>query len=221
MKQNKNRKLDTQRKSKAEFHPKNDGINHINVYLRGKTKKGRILSNFAKTPFKLYGRQFQSVESFYQSHLSYHEDIRERISKSRSSKARYYRKVEIKDGDPVITWDERVIIYKSRLWEEEIKKAIKAKIYQNLKVKRALLATGDLPLTNYCVKQGKVISYEDFLPDFLMEVRGCLKGLKTKEYVEICEHTLIFKNFFTSLKRRFDYLTQKYNNFDEWIQQSI
>ena len=34
------------------MNPELDGIDHINVYSRGKTALGRQLSNFASTPFK-------------------------------------------------------------------------------------------------------------------------------------------------------------------------
>lgn len=46
--------------------PNKDGIDHINVYSKGKTQLGRLLSNFANTPFKhpVYG-EFESVEGFW------------------------------------------------------------------------------------------------------------------------------------------------------------
>ena len=42
--------------------PKLDGIEHINIYSKGKTELGRLLTNFAQTPFihPEYGR-FESV----------------------------------------------------------------------------------------------------------------------------------------------------------------
>ena len=42
-----------------------DGINHINIYSKGKTLLGQKLSNFAYTPF--YGNKilFNSVEGWY------------------------------------------------------------------------------------------------------------------------------------------------------------
>lgn len=51
---------------KSEIYlPKDDGIDHINVYSRGKTELGRILSNFSKTEIrKTYGT-FSSVEGLY------------------------------------------------------------------------------------------------------------------------------------------------------------
>src|SRR6267142_491835 len=44
----------------------NDGIDHINVYSKGRTRLGRLLSNFAWTPFDHpeYG-YFKTVEGFW------------------------------------------------------------------------------------------------------------------------------------------------------------
>jgi predicted NAD-dependent protein-ADP-ribosyltransferase YbiA (DUF1768 family) len=42
-----------------------DGIDHINVYNKGHTPLGRMLSNFARTPFELNGLGFESVEAWW------------------------------------------------------------------------------------------------------------------------------------------------------------
>lgn len=48
------------------FKITDDGITHINVYSKGKTELGRLLSNFSHTPF--YGNDilFNSVEGWWQ-----------------------------------------------------------------------------------------------------------------------------------------------------------
>ena len=43
----------------------NDGVTHINVYSKGRTETGRLLSNFAPTPFKFAGMRFASVEGYW------------------------------------------------------------------------------------------------------------------------------------------------------------
>jgi predicted NAD-dependent protein-ADP-ribosyltransferase YbiA (DUF1768 family) len=48
-----------------EFKPENDGIDHINVFSKSRSKLGRMLSNFAHTPFTLDGNKFESVESWW------------------------------------------------------------------------------------------------------------------------------------------------------------
>jgi hypothetical protein len=46
-----------------EYLPDNDGIDHINVYSKGKTELGQLLSNFAHTPFSFNKTVFSSVEA--------------------------------------------------------------------------------------------------------------------------------------------------------------
>lgn len=43
--------------------PKNDGIDHINIYSKGKTEIGRLLTNFAHTSFIYNDLKFESVEA--------------------------------------------------------------------------------------------------------------------------------------------------------------
>ena len=48
------------------FQPNEDGITHINICSKGKTELGRLLSNFAHTPFWLQGAgRFESVEGYW------------------------------------------------------------------------------------------------------------------------------------------------------------
>lgn len=48
------------------FEPKNDGVDHINIYSKSKTELGRLLTNFSHTPFEhpKYGH-FESVEGLW------------------------------------------------------------------------------------------------------------------------------------------------------------
>lgn len=49
-----------------KYEPEDDGLTHINIYSRGKTELGRLLSNFAHTPIVIPGYgYFQSVEGFW------------------------------------------------------------------------------------------------------------------------------------------------------------
>lgn len=47
------------------WDPKEDGVTHVNVYSKGKTELGRLLSNFAHTPFVVNGLEFASVEAYW------------------------------------------------------------------------------------------------------------------------------------------------------------
>lgn len=48
------------------INPAEDGVTHINIYSKGATELGRLLTNFAYTPFNhdIFG-QFASVEGFW------------------------------------------------------------------------------------------------------------------------------------------------------------
>lgn len=46
-----------------KFLKENDGIDHINIYSKGKTELGCLLSNFAFSPFTINNDTFPSVES--------------------------------------------------------------------------------------------------------------------------------------------------------------
>lgn len=46
--------------------PQDDGITHINIFSKGRTELGRLLSNFAETPFiHPYFGPFNSMEGFW------------------------------------------------------------------------------------------------------------------------------------------------------------
>ena len=48
-----------------DFLPENDGLDHINVYSKSRSKLGRMLSNFAHTPITINEIRFESVESWW------------------------------------------------------------------------------------------------------------------------------------------------------------
>ena len=47
------------------FTPSTDGIDHINIYSKGKTSLGRWLSNFAKSPIETEDGHFDSIEGYW------------------------------------------------------------------------------------------------------------------------------------------------------------
>lgn len=53
-----------------------DGVTHINVYSKGKTKLGRRLSNFAEEPFSIDGNIFRSVEGYWYWLLTGKEELK-------------------------------------------------------------------------------------------------------------------------------------------------
>lgn len=60
------------------YNPKNDGIDHINVYSKGQTNLGRTLSNFAFSPFRIpFMGKFRSIEGFWYWCGTKNEKLRE------------------------------------------------------------------------------------------------------------------------------------------------
>lgn len=49
----------------VSYSPLSDGRDHINIYSKGQTRLGRLLSNFAHTPVLIDGIQFQSIEGYW------------------------------------------------------------------------------------------------------------------------------------------------------------
>lgn len=47
------------------INPNDDGITHINIYSKGKTELGRMLSNFYKYPVVTQDGDFMSVEGYW------------------------------------------------------------------------------------------------------------------------------------------------------------
>lgn len=47
------------------FDPAKDGIDHINIYSKGKTLLGRMMSNFFHYRIKIDGMYFASIESYW------------------------------------------------------------------------------------------------------------------------------------------------------------
>ena len=140
------------------FGPATDGIDHVNVYSRARTAAGRLLSNFARTPFVLDGVRFESVEGFYHSMLVEEDALRLEIAAlwGREAKA-WGKKAGKRPGDPVWTWDGRVVPFDGKEFMHEFARALRAKCEQNADVRQALLSTGTLPLTHYYVMFGRPV----------------------------------------------------------------
>jgi hypothetical protein len=49
----------------SKLDPKDDGVTHVNVYSKGKTKLGRFLSNFAQAPIVTDDGPFESIEGYW------------------------------------------------------------------------------------------------------------------------------------------------------------
>lgn len=137
--------------------PENDGVDHLNIYSRGATHLGRVLSNFSHTPFThpQYGH-FESLEGFWYWLRSgmRHEVLKELWGFEAKREGRLYEKV-ICDN-----------------FQEEIKKAIQLKIEQTPYLKERFIKS-NLPFKHYYNYGGKVVEPKDsqFIIEFLDELR--------------------------------------------------
>lgn len=121
--------------------PEKDGVNHINVYSKGRTALGRFLSNFANSPIETEDGHFSSIEGYWYW-LGTHDDHLRSLYGYRAKA--YGRKLHSKHR-----------LDKS-LFEDKIKKAITIKITNNDKFKE-LFANSSLKFEHYYVFGGKVI----------------------------------------------------------------
>ena len=116
-----------------EYKPLNDGVDHINIYSRGKTQLGRMLSNFYPLPFNhpVYGG-FNTVEGFYYyvSTGFKHEVLRTLSGFEAKKFGKSLERTKLED------------------FENIIRKAIRLKIYQNETLK-SLLKASSLPFGHY------------------------------------------------------------------------
>ena len=153
--------------------PTTDGIDHINIYSKGYTKLGRLLSNFAKSEFThpIYGH-FMSVEGFwYYIKLEKIDDIRKEALRSLYgfSAKQLGRQLE-KDHNPVHRDD----------FIQLITDCITIKIMQSNEIKQ-LLIDSTLPFAHYYVTPNKFcITPKNlkWLLDHIESVRYTLKEME-------------------------------------------
>lgn len=136
-----------------EFTDSNDGVTHINVYSRGKTELGRLLSNFAHTPFTLDKfRDFASVEGFWYWYFSDsgNNDLRKLHGFQAKILGQRLMKGKIPD---ILEIDKQVIIC-----------AIHSKLDQNPYIVE-MLVQNDLPLAHYYVnsENGSIIYKDEYI----------------------------------------------------------
>lgn len=131
-----------------EINPHKDGIDHINVYSKGRTKIGRDLSNFAHTPFthKKHGH-FESVEGLWYYLVSGCQF--EQLRKLHGFNA----KKEGRECVNKIEWNENLT--ESEDFKEDIKEGIRQKLRENKNILKELCETNKLPLEHYYVYYSK------------------------------------------------------------------
>ncbi len=150
---------------RKSYNPDEDGITHINVYSKGKTELGRLLSNFAETPFKheKYG-YFASMEGYWYFVKTgcEHDELRRLYGASAKAQGMRFHIVPIEDDE----------------FKTLICQGITAKIRQNPTLEK-MLAESQLPLTHYLVYGSKVVP----LPQHSWQME-CLEDLRRELKLE-------------------------------------
>lgn len=119
------------------YDPKEDGITHINVYSKGETELGRLMSNFANTPIHLKeDGEFASIEAYWYW-LSAPEATRDELRPLYGYMAKKKGR-ELRGQDWVETAD----------FQEKIQQAIWNKIKRHKRL-RELLRESSLPFVHY------------------------------------------------------------------------
>lgn len=132
----------------AAFDPAMDGVDHINVYSRGRTELGRVLTNFAHTPFTVpeHGT-FASVEGYWYWLQCPDGAARERLRPLHGFRAKQVgRELRIPDYARVHDLEFR----------RRVARAIREKIRQTPGL-AAMLAASTLPFAHYYVYGEKVV----------------------------------------------------------------
>lgn len=144
-----------------------DGVDHINIYSKGKTELGVLLSNFAHTPFNYenFGK-FASVEGFWYYYLTgcKHSKLKELYGWKAKQEGRKYSQDRIdQDG---LTEEQK----------EVIKEAIRCKLRQNRYIVK-MLAESHLPFKHYYEYGGKKVfpGSCDWMVDEISRLREILK----------------------------------------------
>ena len=144
---------------KNDFKPENDGIDHINVFSKSRSKLGRMLSNFAHTPFTLDGVKFESVESWWywmkmnninKSVLfpAFSDEQLDNIKSLIGKEAKTYFRELYKDDSSSFSPE-----------PAQLKRAYLQKIEEHPEVKKALLEN-TLPIDHYYMMFDKKVSAE-------------------------------------------------------------
>lgn len=118
-----------------EIKPYEDGITHINVYTKGKTELGKMLSNMYKSPTRINFENenliFNTIEGFWYFLIVYYgSGLKDyRFLEFNGFKSKEEGRIKIKELN--INSSE---IKEEEYFKEEIIKALKEKVKQNKKI---------------------------------------------------------------------------------------
>lgn len=141
--QNKNI-FDNAKNKEEDLDPLLEGITHINVYTKSKFSLGKGLSNLANIGFDIDEQHFQSLEGFWYWNIT--GKRYDSFKNMTGFEAKKKGLVLCEEGSAVTNGDDPA-------FQEEIKRAIRAKIKQNPELLTELIKS-TLPLKHYYYHQG-------------------------------------------------------------------
>ena len=141
--QNKNI-FDNAKNKEEDLDPLLEGITHINVYTKSKFSLGKGLSNLANIGFDIDEQHFQSLEGFWYWNIT--GKRYDSFKNMTGFEAKKKGLVLCEEGSAVTNSDDPA-------FQEEIKRAIRAKIKQNPELLTDLIKS-TLPLKHYYYHQG-------------------------------------------------------------------
>lgn len=107
------------------------------------TKGGRVLSNFARTPFVLDGVRYESTEVFWQCLKIADVEARAMMAEVTDPLAAKRIGNQFLNGSQIFTYGGQLYRIGSREHHTLLERAIRAKVAQNDSVRRALLESGN------------------------------------------------------------------------------
>ena len=135
----------------ANYDPAKDGIDHINMYTKGKTLLGRLLTNLAATPFSAADGSFQCIEGYWYW-LGITNADREQLRNTNGFESKALGK----------TLRNSAASIPDPKFKEKIGMALIAKLKANPQIAE-LLCKSTLPLAHYYVSaMGKAIPQDKF-----------------------------------------------------------
>jgi len=150
----------------SDINPKNDGIDHINIYSHGKTELGQLLSNFAHSPFthSTYGK-FNSIEGLWYWLKCKRAFGIEYIQ----LKLLYGFEAKQLGKQLFSTSEEELPNFPDELFKEDILEGIRCKLRQNKDILN-LLVESTLPLTHYYTPFKGTGTTPKFLPQHQWQI---------------------------------------------------
>lgn len=155
----------------------------INVYSGSEDWRGRLLSNFAPTPFQIDGRTAASFEGFYQA-LKWPEGSGQRDHCLTLVGLAAKRFGEEAPQANVFLWGRQIIRVGSPEHHNLLRRALMAKFTQNHFARKALLATGDAELIHELPHYSgpeKSVFPSNLFCKMLMQIRDTLRDQENAE----------------------------------------